>query len=293
MPVLALSQPVLHKPKSKIRLRLGLTPPHPKPTPPITEMPKRTPLAATHLPNSIAPSRQVSMISATSQSTKNPPSSQLNASTNTSSSIQSRADSRGAFGYDLSPSPPCKLGGLPVFDTISYRTASPRSAAFTADASRETLISLSEFEACTAYPTPSPSVSPDHIRNEANALYDPAIDHPLIYQAIMAAEDIFCLTDKQLQDRFNFITEVGYGIWGSVWECKPKRMRASALQEPIIGSIRFGRKAASIGGYGAGGRVAVKLVHRSKSPVSSTRFRDHGMTPCKTASLEIECADAK
>jgi hypothetical protein len=71
------------------------------------------------------------------------------------------------------------------------------------------------------------------------------------------------LTDQQLQDRFDFIEEIGFGNWGSVWKVKPVSHRRGGWDDiPSMEGLRLGRAAAAAGGGGAGGRVAVKLVHR-------------------------------
>ncbi len=96
--------------------------------------------------------------------------------------------------------------------------------------------------------------------------------HPYIAAATTTADDIFSLTDQQLSDRFTFISEIGFGNWGSVWLCKPKHARASALGGDVGGGGgvgKLGKTAAAVGGSGAGGKVAIKLVHRSKTPVST------------------------
>ncbi|KAI5481803.1 hypothetical protein MNV49_000080 [Pseudohyphozyma bogoriensis] len=63
------------------------------------------------------------------------------------------------------------------------------------------------------------------------------------------SNDIFSLTDIALAEKYQFVEEIGYGNWGSVWKCRPK---ASADPEA---------------------KIAVKLVHRSKNPTSSARVR--------------------
>jgi hypothetical protein len=107
--------------------------------------------------------------------------------------------------------------------------------------------------------------------------------HPGI-AAAAAAEDIFSITDEQLSERFTFISEIGFGNWGSVWLCKPKHPRASALVvRPNDPELRLGRAAAASGGSGAGGKVAIKLVHREKSPVSGIQMDHHGPDTCNAA----------
>ncbi|KAG8951746.1 hypothetical protein FRC04_005767 [Tulasnella sp. 424] len=62
------------------------------------------------------------------------------------------------------------------------------------------------------------------------------------------ASDIFSLTDDELKERLHFIREIGYGNWGSVWSCFTKD---SPTRE----------------------KVAVKLVHRSKTPTTAARVK--------------------
>jgi hypothetical protein len=76
-------------------------------------------------------------------------------------------------------------------------------------------------------------------------------------------EDVHSLSDQQLSDAYTFVKEVGFGNWGSVWMCKRKR-----------------------DGYGRGGeggrigqKVAIKLVHRSKTPTTAARVRSLSVFP--------------
>ncbi|KIR96928.1 CAMK/CAMKL protein kinase [Cryptococcus deuterogattii 2001/935-1] len=96
--------------------------------------------------------------------------------------------------------------------------------------------------------------------------------HPNIASVTSGTDDIFSLTDQQLSDRFTFISEIGFGNWGSVWLCKPKHVRSSLLSEPRA-VARLGKKAVASGGSGAGGKVAIKLVHRSKTTTTAARVR--------------------
>ncbi|WVQ96253.1 hypothetical protein IAU59_003357 [Kwoniella sp. CBS 9459] len=252
------SQPTLSKPKSKIRLRLGLTPPHPAPQQKTT----------THL------------------SPLN--SSDLASSTSTSVSAISRTDSRSAFTYDsATPSPEPRR---PEFDAISYNTISPESLAYTAErsagvnASALTLITdvsfadhleneLDDDDEAYAYPTPDPTPA---VSEEEARLYEQAAQealHPALTKIIEGTDDVFSITDEQLSQRFKFVKEIGFGNWGSVWRCKPKPIHYG----PIMGAYnhfkRLGSKAANSGGYGAGGKVAVKLVHRSRDATTAARVR--------------------
>ncbi|GAA5908847.1 hypothetical protein JCM8208_005599 [Rhodotorula glutinis] len=62
-------------------------------------------------------------------------------------------------------------------------------------------------------------------------------------------EDIKSWSDQTLAERYQFVEEVGYGNWGSVWQVRPK------LDGPDVPP------------------QSVKLVHRSRNPTSSARVR--------------------
>ncbi|KAI8994232.1 hypothetical protein BD414DRAFT_576788 [Trametes punicea] len=67
------------------------------------------------------------------------------------------------------------------------------------------------------------------------------------------ATDIFSISDQVLADRLQFIEEIGFGNWGSVWLCRPKpSSSAEHLHE---------------------NKIAVKLVHRSKTSTTAARVR--------------------
>ncbi|CUA75070.1 Cell surface glycoprotein 1 [Rhizoctonia solani] len=66
------------------------------------------------------------------------------------------------------------------------------------------------------------------------------------------SSDIFSLSDQQLSDKLKFVKEVGFGNWGSVWLCEP----------------RFAEEQVAFGS-----QIAVKLVHRSKTPTTAARVR--------------------
>ncbi|CAE6409519.1 unnamed protein product [Rhizoctonia solani] len=66
------------------------------------------------------------------------------------------------------------------------------------------------------------------------------------------SNDIFSLSDQQLSDKMKFVKEVGFGNWGSVWLCEPRL----AEERAALGS-----------------QIAVKLVHRSKTPTTTARVR--------------------
>nr|XP_019045252.1 CAMK/CAMKL protein kinase [Kwoniella bestiolae CBS 10118]OCF24182.1 CAMK/CAMKL protein kinase [Kwoniella bestiolae CBS 10118] len=277
------AQPKLNKPKSKIRLRLGLGSPPQKTQP------------QPHQQQHLSP---------------NPSPHPLASSTSTSASGVSRTDSRSAFTYDFSstPSPPHRT----EFDTISYNTISPESLIYQnqttqndqtisqvqAYESSSTLLTSSEGgngEYHVEYPSTSnqegyyesaESVESVPHEEEVNEKYDNGEStlHPAISSITSGTDDIFSLTDQQLSDRFTFISEIGFGNWGSVWLCKPKHIRSSYLLEHHPGGgmgmseneraiVRLGKKAAVSGGTGAGGKVAVKLVHRSRSATTAARVR--------------------
>ncbi|KAL1719049.1 kinase-like domain-containing protein, partial [Schizophyllum commune] len=64
------------------------------------------------------------------------------------------------------------------------------------------------------------------------------------------ANDVFHTTDKVLADKLQFIEEIGFGNWGSVWLCKPRHNPRAP------GADELSRLQSS--------RMAVKLVHRKK-----------------------------
>ncbi|KAI0629755.1 hypothetical protein C8Q77DRAFT_1064543 [Trametes polyzona] len=66
------------------------------------------------------------------------------------------------------------------------------------------------------------------------------------------ATDIFSISDQVLADRLQFIEEIGFGNWGSVWLCRPKSSSGEQLHES---------------------KIAVKLVHRSKTSTTAARVR--------------------
>ncbi|KAH9018434.1 kinase-like domain-containing protein [Lactarius pseudohatsudake] len=64
------------------------------------------------------------------------------------------------------------------------------------------------------------------------------------------APDIFSLSDRVLAEKLQFVKEIGFGNWGSVWLCRP-RVPDSADDT----------------------KLAVKLVHRSKTTTTAARVR--------------------
>ena len=254
MAALASRAPTLHKPKSKLRLRLGLD--------------SDTMTPDQHLQSGHDHDASTTFSSPASQDADNP----LAQSTNTGSSTLSRGD---AFALDLSPSTASDhYSPNPAFDTISYASASPQSATYNIDHS--TSSAPYDHSGADAYPTPSPSASPppQHLEPEPpqqSTAQDRevhlAVSHPNIAAAASGADDIFYVTDEQLSRRLMFVEEIGYGNWGSVWQCVPRKFKPSG-QNDMVGA-RLGWKSAVSGGSGAGGAVAAKLVHRQKSAVSS------------------------
>lgn len=263
----------LTKPKSKLRLRLGLTPPHP--------VSKSSPKAnAKAQAQAKAQARAVSTATVSPSPPTLPPLPQsestaaLATSTSTTASTGiSRIDSRSAFTYDdYSPTTASVDGQTasqsqthsrsPPFETISLNTE--------AEISRSTLID-SALPPQTFYPTPSATASTSDLGDQVEEVDDDALKHPHLRQMVAASDDIFYLTDKQLGERFCFDQEIGFGNWGSVWRVRPRYSRASQLGHPGEGKgkpgTRLGRVSAAGGGSGAGGKVAIKLVHRERTAV--------------------------
>ncbi|KAF8073913.1 hypothetical protein FPV67DRAFT_774267 [Lyophyllum atratum] len=71
--------------------------------------------------------------------------------------------------------------------------------------------------------------------------------------------DIFSLSDQVLSDRLTFIEEIGFGNWGSVWLCRPKPSTSSPGADGL----------ANVPDQ----KLAVKLVHRSKTSTTAARVR--------------------
>lgn len=268
--------PSLYKPKSKLRLRLGLTPPHPKPAPSVIRH-VVPPLPTTS--SAVSPPRSSSLTAAA-----------LTESTSSFTTGTSRPDSRSLFAYD-STSPSSQgnhhlttiSAGL-EFDTISYASTSPASLAFNRAIHPSPLINNN-------YPTPSTSGYDTYeadadadgegefeldLTDQGDGIDRPSLDfYPNIRSVIKASDDVFYISDGQLSDRFHFVAEVGYGNWGSVWLAKPRRPRSAYFSSkdmtPNQRAVRkLGRSAAASGGSGAGGKVAMKIVHRCHDPVSFT-----------------------
>ncbi|KAI0291220.1 hypothetical protein B0F90DRAFT_389811 [Multifurca ochricompacta] len=64
------------------------------------------------------------------------------------------------------------------------------------------------------------------------------------------ASDIFSLSDRVLAEKLQFIKEIGFGNWGSVWLCQPR------VSDSVDDT-----------------KLAVKLVHRSKTATTAARVR--------------------
>ncbi|KAG1901452.1 kinase-like domain-containing protein [Suillus fuscotomentosus] len=67
------------------------------------------------------------------------------------------------------------------------------------------------------------------------------------------ANDVFSLSDHLLAERLQFVKEIGFGNWGSVWLCRPKSSSSPDKHKDV--------------------EVAVKLVHRSKTSTTAARVR--------------------
>lgn len=243
----------LTKPKSKLRLRLGLTPPHPP-----KKQASPTPLAPPPPP---PPAPAAALLSSTSTTAS------------ASASATSRADSRSAFTYDnhtVDSSSPSTASfqhdsHSPGFETVSLNTEH-------ANVSRSTL--MDPALAQHYYPTPTTTDSTTEGEDAEPVEDDAGLRHPQLRQLVAASDDILCLTDRQLGERFSFVQEIGFGNWGSVWKVRPRHSRASQLgdirnshRDSNKPGSRLGRKAAMSGGSGAGGKVAIKLVHRERTAV--------------------------
>lgn len=261
----------LTKPKSKLRLRLGLTPPHPT-----TKSAKSTKSAKTKqqpLPALPPAPPRAPLLS---------PTLALTHSTSTTGGI-SRTDSRSAFTYDNYSPTSDSIDGRNYHeqhdyggnhDTHHHHIRSSPSLAFeTISLNTELNNSMSTLMdpalAQHYYPTPSVTASGNgditHSTDE-EVEDDAGLAHPHVRQMVAASDDIFYLSDKQLGERFSFVQEIGFGNWGSVWKVRPRHRRASHIDGNLPGG-RMGRTAAAGGGVGANGKVAIKLVHRQRTAV--------------------------
>ncbi|WWC88336.1 uncharacterized protein L201_003246 [Kwoniella dendrophila CBS 6074] len=309
-------QPKLNKPKSKIRMRLGLG---------------GSPAIATINTDNNKLQYDEKHLSPNPSPSQN----NLNASTSTcasgSGSAISRTDSRSAFTYDFSSSTPSKSPPHRTeFDTISYNTISPESLMYQNqnqnpsishglnhpqqynNDSSSTLLSSSSSEEGNGsangyeyhvypnqqhqqqqqihhhreqyYQQQQQQPSEEGVVEIEDERHDNGEEtlHPALNTITSGTDDIFSLTDQQLSDRFTFISEIGFGNWGSVWLCKPKHLRSSyhlnnpqhqQMNENERAVIRLGKKSVASGGSGAAGKVAIKLVHRSRTATTAARVR--------------------
>ncbi|KAJ7069621.1 CAMK/CAMKL/MARK protein kinase [Mycena amicta] len=71
--------------------------------------------------------------------------------------------------------------------------------------------------------------------------------------------DVFSLSDQVLSEKLQFIEEIGFGNWGSVWLCRPK----DDLGPPSTDGVVKPQET----------KLAVKLVHRSKTSTTAARVR--------------------
>ncbi|KAL7420476.1 hypothetical protein Q5752_004426 [Cryptotrichosporon argae] len=289
----AATSPPLRRPKSKLRLRLGLTPPHPA-TPPRPVLPVAPAAAAAleatmtrdqaHAPryvpiNPSMPSPTAQYASGTLQVPfRSPAHTQLDSSTSTG------ADSHTAFTFDSHSSPSNRNTLSPGFECVSYASSSPSSvlgdepkldAAY--DMSSDSIDDNGFANALvnprldrSAYPTPSSSPSFIDALHAQEAAQEAAMSAPAPYHHIQAAadtcSDIYSLTDEQLVDRFELEYECGLGNWGCVWKVRPR----SATKETRSAQYNsLGRAAAGAGG----GRVAFKIIARDRTQTTAARVR--------------------
>ncbi|GAA6054668.1 hypothetical protein JCM3770_006378 [Rhodotorula araucariae] len=93
---------------------------------------------------------------------------------------------------------------------------------------------------------PRPMRSPKRVTPSPRARRTGASESPRDGRLVT---DIFSWSDQTLAEHYQFVEEVGYGNWGSVWKVRPKLQSPDA---PV---------------------QSVKLVHRSRNPTSSARVR--------------------
>lgn len=109
--------------------------------------------------------------------------------------------------------------------------------------------------------------------SQENIDYRPSLDrYPAIKEATKTYKDVLYLLDEQLEERFKWLEEVGFGNWGCVWACQPKffrknRQDINITREELL-LMKLGNAAAENSGYAGGGLVAVKVVRRVKDAVS-------------------------
>ncbi|CAK5270444.1 unnamed protein product, partial [Mycena citricolor] len=85
------------------------------------------------------------------------------------------------------------------------------------------------------------------------------MDYP---QPPEGSTDVFSVSDQVLSEKLQFIEEIGFGNWGSVWLCQPKPSSPNGDNADEEGIVRV-REA----------KIAVKLVHRSKTSTTAARVR--------------------
>lgn len=261
MPAVTTRAPGLTKPKSKLRLRLGLGGKDSPAKPDVPALPQDEPHSATSS-HFLQPGSSFG-----TTSTSNAPTESIGESTNTTSSTQSaisRGDSRSAFALDISPSSGSSHGPNHNFDTISYATASPQSAAFGSRVPSAYSSSTVLYQQ-DAYHQSTHSLATSYLQEELSEIKEELNQsHPAIAHAVEGADDVFSMTDEQLGDKFAFSKEIGFGNWGSVWQARPRRTRAE-WEYDFAQTLNLGKKSASV----SGGLVAMKLVHRIRDEVCS------------------------
>ncbi|OSX59648.1 hypothetical protein POSPLADRAFT_1075257 [Postia placenta MAD-698-R-SB12] len=67
--------------------------------------------------------------------------------------------------------------------------------------------------------------------------------------------DIFSLTDEALANKYQFIEEIGFGNWGSVWLCRPRHHPDASSSDQLLSLHN--------------NKIAAKLVHRSKKTTTT------------------------
>ncbi|KAJ7784292.1 hypothetical protein B0H16DRAFT_1491934 [Mycena metata] len=82
------------------------------------------------------------------------------------------------------------------------------------------------------------------------------MDYPQPHEG---STDVFSLSDQVLSDKLQFVEEIGYGNWGSVWLCRPKEDPGSPTADGLVKLQET--------------KIAVKLVHRSKTSTTAARVR--------------------
>ncbi|KAJ9116868.1 hypothetical protein QFC22_004525 [Naganishia vaughanmartiniae] len=86
------------------------------------------------------------------------------------------------------------------------------------------------------------------------------------------SNDIFSLSDQMLSDRYKFVQEIGFGNWGSVWQCKPRTPAAHPLHRSTVSRSQPSLSHA-VASQHHPTKVAIKLVHRSKQATTAARVR--------------------